>query len=100
MLRASVLCRNMSEICRVWGVVEELQTDGSLEGTRMKQAEIPKSTLASTPHLYFSALADIDPSCTVIIVKNRFRGEAHDTGYRDLNIVVAFEGFLCEIQVS
>ena len=36
---------------------------------------------------------------TVIIAKNRFRGDAHDTGYRDLNVVVAFEGFLCEIQV-
>jgi hypothetical protein len=36
---------------------------------------------------------------TVIIAKNRFRGDAHDTGYRDLNVVVAFDGFLCEIQV-
>ena len=38
-------------------------------------------------------------SHAVVIIKNRFRGDAHDTGYRDLNVVVAFEGFLCEIQV-
>ena len=36
----------------------------------------------------------------VVVVKNRFRGDAHDTGYRDLNVVVAFQGFLCEIQVT
>jgi len=66
MLRASVLCRNMKEVCSVWQAVEGLQQQGIL---------------------------------IVIIVKNRFRGKAHDTGYRDLNVVVAFEGFLCEIQI-
>ena len=36
---------------------------------------------------------------TVIIIKNRFRGDAQGSGYRDLNVAVVFEGFVCEIQV-
>ena len=33
-------------------------------------------------------------------IKNRFRGEPTPTRYRDINISVAFEGHVCEIQIQ
>ena len=33
-------------------------------------------------------------------VKNRFKAEKVEYGYRDVNIIVDFEGLLCEIQIT
>jgi hypothetical protein len=36
----------------------------------------------------------------VVQIKNRFQtGKAHSSGYRDMNITISYEGFLCELQV-
>ena len=35
----------------------------------------------------------------VVQTKNRFRGEAGPGGYRDINVNVLYEGFVCEVQV-
>ena len=36
----------------------------------------------------------------VMSVKNRFRGKATATGYRDINMSIKFEGHVCEIQIQ
>ena len=35
----------------------------------------------------------------IVQSKNRFRGEPLTGGYRDININIIFEGFVCEVQI-
>jgi hypothetical protein len=35
----------------------------------------------------------------VVVLKNRFRGAPFPGGYRDMNVAVVFQGFVCEIQI-
>ena len=36
----------------------------------------------------------------VVSIKNRLRGGATSTGYRDINMSVKFRGHVCEIQIQ
>jgi hypothetical protein len=40
-----------------------------------------------------------DGSVKILQVKNRFRGEAMATGYRDINTNINFKGLICEVQL-
>jgi hypothetical protein len=35
----------------------------------------------------------------VVVLKNRFRGAPFPGGYRDMNVAVVYQGFVCEIQI-
>ena len=81
----------MAEILRVWSVFENLEEEDILQGG--------KEGRGYPYHLKCPSIYFISFYSAVIIVKNLFRGEPNASGYRDLKVIVAFEGFLCEIQV-
>ena len=92
LLRASILCRNMSEIKSVWRALERLEEEGILIGENALLCVWTDRLSLPWPSPWHN-------TAVVTIVKNRFRGVAQGSGYRDLNVAVVFQGFVCEIQV-
>ena len=53
MLRGSIVCRNMDEICSVWRIVEGLEANGILEGARVTIFSVTFWTIQLYPFVTF-----------------------------------------------